>query len=52
MRAIVSEDDIALKIDIESAMRIKNPLNELEPPNSFVLLNVPIKGCNIEKIQT
>lgn len=28
------EDEVILKIDIESAMRLKNPFNELEPPNS------------------
>lgn len=33
--------DINLRIDIESAMRLRNPLNELEPPNAFVQLRSP-----------
>ena len=28
------DGEVTLKIDIESAMRLKNPLSELEPPNS------------------
>jgi hypothetical protein len=26
---------------VESAMRLKNPENELEPPNALVKLNLP-----------
>ena len=36
-----SGEEIVLKIDIESAMRLKHPTNELEPPNSFVVLRLP-----------
>ena len=39
-----NKDEVILKIDIESAMRLKNPFNELEPPNSFVLLRLPLKS--------
>lgn len=39
-----SKDEVVLKIDIEGAMRLKNPFNELEPPNSFVLLKLPLNS--------
>jgi len=26
-------------------MRLKNPVNALEPPNAFVKLRVPFEGC-------
>ena len=35
---------LILSIDVESAMRLKNPENELEPPNSFVKLVLPQLG--------
>lgn len=32
----VNVDKLILSIDIESAMRLRNPINNLEPPNAFV----------------
>lgn len=39
-----------MTVRIESAMRLRNPLNEMEPPNSFVRVTSPFEGslCNIE----
>ena len=44
------DDEICLKIDIESAMRLKNPFNDLEPPNTHVLLRLPFKNSSPESI--
>lgn len=45
-------EKVTFKIDIESAMRIKNPLNSLEPPNAFVRLRVPLEGASVEEVKT
>ena len=39
-------EEVTLKIDIESAMRLKNVGNELEQPSTYVVLNLPFTGCN------
>lgn len=41
---------LKMTVRIESAMRLRNPLNEMEPPNSFVRVKSPFEGslCNIE----
>ena len=43
---------MVLKIEIEGAMRIKNPLNELEPPSSFVFLRLPFKHARPSELET
>ena len=43
-----NDDEIVLRVDIESAMRLKNPWNELEPPTSSVQIKMPFKNCNPE----
>lgn len=48
----MNEDEVVLKIDIESAMRLKNPQNELEPPSSCVIVKLPFRNSNTEVIQT
>lgn len=40
-RSVDPYTQIEFKIDIESAMRLRNPCNELEPPNSFAKLRSP-----------
>ena len=47
-----SEEDVTLRIDIESAMRLKNVWNELEAPSTFVSLRMPYKGCQPNQLQT
>mmetsp|Transcript_8969 Transcript_8969/g.8323 ORF Transcript_8969/g.8323 Transcript_8969/m.8323 type:complete len:111 (+) Transcript_8969:499-831(+) len=42
----LSKDYISLKLDIESGIRLKNPVNDLEAPNSFVYLKLPFRNCN------
>ena len=37
----VNIDKLNLSIDIESAMRLRNPINNLEPPNAFVKAKPP-----------
>ena len=38
-----------LSIDVESAMRIRNPSNNLEPPNALVKFKAPeLQGCSAE----
>jgi len=46
----VHTDSLKLTVSIESAMRLKNPVNQLEPPNAFVRVRSPFEGskCNIE----
>lgn len=43
-------DTLKITVRIESAMRLKNPLNPMEPPTSFVRVNTPYENCvcNIE----
>ena len=42
-------EKLLLSIDIESAMRIRNPTNHLEPPNAFVKFKSPdLQGCSVE----
>ena len=42
-------EKLVLSIDVESAMRIRNPSNHLEPPNSFVKFKSPdLQGCSVE----
>lgn len=38
-------EEVTLKIDIESAMRLKNEINEFEPPSTYVVVNFPFAGC-------
>jgi hypothetical protein len=52
METTSSQEDVTLKIDIESAMRLRNINNELEAPSTFVTLNLPYRGCNPHTIQT
>ena len=33
--------NLILSIDVLSAMRLLNPVNEMEPPNSFVRFRLP-----------
>lgn len=42
-------ETLKIQVRIESAMRLKNPLNAHEPPNSFVRVQSPFDGsiCNI-----
>ena len=47
-----SEEIMNFKIEIESAMRLRNPLNDLEPPNSFVHLELPFRGVAPSEINT
>ena len=48
----LGENEVVLKIDIESAIRLKNPFNELEPPNAFVLLKIPYSNSAPSEIRT
>ncbi|CDW78943.1 c2 domain-containing protein 3 [Stylonychia lemnae] len=48
----MGSEDVTLKINIESAMRLKNPLSDLDAPNSQVLLRLPFRGATPEQIQT
>jgi hypothetical protein len=43
-------DMLKMTVRIESAMRLRNPLNKMEAPNSFVRVVSPFRGslCNIE----
>ncbi len=41
-----------MKIDIESAMRLRNPQSDLEPPNAFVSLALPYPGCEPQQIKS
>jgi hypothetical protein len=42
-------EKLVLSVDVESAMRIRNPSNNLEPPNAFVKFKSPtLMGCSIE----
>lgn len=34
-------EKLVLSIDVVSAMRLLNPVNEMEPPNSFVRFRPP-----------
>ena len=34
-------EKLSLSIDVVSAMRLLNPVNEMEPPNSFVRFRIP-----------
>jgi hypothetical protein len=45
-------NNVELKILIESAMRIRNPTNDIEPPNAFVKLRSPFQGSIPEEIFT
>lgn len=47
-----NESDLTIKIEIESAKRLKNPINEMEPPNSFVHLMLPFKHSSLKEIST
>jgi len=47
-----SQDEVVLKIDIESAMRLKNPLSDLDAPNSFVQIRLPFRGASPDSIHT
>lgn len=46
----VATQNLRLNVQIESAMRLRNPVNQLEPPNAFVRVRSPFDGslCNIE----
>jgi C2 domain len=48
----LSGEEVVLRIDIESAMRLKNPWNDLDAPSTFVVLKLPYQGCQPQKIQT
>jgi len=43
-------ETMKLNIRIESAMRLRNPLNQMEPPSAFIRVNCPFEQtvCNIE----
>jgi len=41
--SLPSHDEMLLKVDIESAIRLKNPVNELEAPNALVVMRVPFE---------
>lgn len=43
-------DKLKMTIRIESAMRLRNPANPMEPPSAFVKVVTPFDGCvcNIE----
>lgn len=45
-------EEVVLKIDIESAMRLRNPSSDLDPPNAFVSLNLPYPGCQPQQLKT
>ena len=45
-------EEVTLKIDIESAMRLKNVWNEFDSLNTYVVLNLPFSGCTPQKVQT
>ena len=45
-------NEVLLRIDIESAMRLRNPSSDFEAPNAFVVLNLTRLSCNPSVIQT
>mmetsp|Transcript_33160 Transcript_33160/g.23911 ORF Transcript_33160/g.23911 Transcript_33160/m.23911 type:complete len:222 (-) Transcript_33160:1290-1955(-) len=45
-----SSGSVTFSVSIESAMRLKNPENNLEPPNAFVRLRLPYQNCEPESI--
>ena len=50
MSSLGGPEEVVLKIDIESALRLKNPANENEHPSAFVQLNLPFSGCQPQRI--
>jgi hypothetical protein len=45
-----NSERVTLTIDLESGLRLKNPLNKLEPPNAFLMLNIPYQGSQPQRI--
>ena len=41
-----------MKIDIESGIRLKNPVSHIEPPTTFVILRVPFIDEKREQVKT
>ncbi len=46
------DEEVVLRIDIESALRLRNPISDLESPNTFVSLNLPYHGSSPSKLVT
>lgn len=46
------DEEVILQIDIESALRLRNPSSDLESPSTFVSLTLPFAGANPQRIQT
>ena len=44
------DEEVVLKIDIESALRLRNPSSDLESPNTFVALTVPFLGASPQRL--
>ena len=48
--ASTHDEEVILKIDIESALRLRNPSSDLESPNTFVALTVPFIGSSPQRL--
>jgi hypothetical protein len=44
------DEEVILQIDIESALRLRNPSSDLESPSTFVSLTLPFAGANPQRI--